>query len=374
MIHSKVSIDPNSPIPIPQQLRTLVLERIREGVYKAGERLPSERALAESCGISRTSVRETIKELLTEGILFRTAGRGTFVSQAPRRSAGAPAVRQIGFWISAAILNFVQPGYSRILTGVGEVCRDRGYRVQFHAVDESAGSVDRVFAGDDVTGGLDGNLVVGGVSRAVFDRLRCLETPLIAVDLLLRDRDTDTVRIDYASGTRQAVRRLCELGHREIGFIGFAGSEKYEAFWQALEECGLAYSPRYTRFLSTTDLAPGMLAGFESTQKMIESGRLPTALLATNDNVALGVLQALAMAGIAVPEEFSVIGCDDLGVGTPALTTIKVDLVGVGHTAAHALLDRIEKGVEPRGQVRIPVELVVRGTTAPPPAATRTGS
>ncbi len=360
-------IDANSPIPIPQQLRNLLLEEIRLGVHKPGERLPSERALAERCGISRTSVRETIRELLTEGVLFRTAGRGTFVSQAPRRAA-TPAARQIGFWIGAAILNFVQPGYSQILTGVGEVCRDRGYRVQFHAVDESAASLDRVFAEDDLTGGLDGNLVVGGVGRAVFERLRRLEAPLIAVDLLLRDGGADTVRIDYASGTRQAVRHLHGLGHTEIGFIGFPASEKYEAFWQALEECGLAYHPRYTGLLSASDLAPGMLAGFQSMRKMIEGGRLPTALLATNDNVALGVLQALAMAGIAVPECMSVVGCDDLGGGTPALTTIKVDLVGVGRTAAHALLDRLEKGVEPQGQVLIPVELVVRGTTAPPPA------
>ncbi|HWQ56791.1 MAG TPA: GntR family transcriptional regulator [Bryobacteraceae bacterium] len=360
-------IDANRPVSIPQQLRTLLLRAIREGTFKAGDRLPSERSLAEQCGISRTSVRETITELLSEGVLSRMAGRGTFVSKAaPRCDPKAVGVRQIGFWIGAGIFGFVQPGYNQILTGVGEVCRERGYRLQFHAIDESTQSLDQIFAEDDLTGGLDGNLVVGGVSRGAFERLRRLECPLIAVDLLVGDEAMDAIRIDYATGTRMAVEHLRTLGHTEIGFIGFSASQKYEAFWQSLEACGLTYHPRYTQFLSVSELVPGVLAGFRSMQKLIGAGRLPTALLVTNDYVALGVMEALAIADMKVPKDISVVGYDDLGLGAQALTTIKADLMEVGRIAANALIDQLEKGDDLQGQVLIPVQLLVRGTTAPP--------
>ena len=137
------------------------------------------------------------------------------------------------------------------------------------------------------------------------------------VDLLLKDEGADVaaVNIDYAGGTHMAIEHLFQLGHRHIGFIGLSGSEKYSAYWQSLEEFGLSYNPRHVEFLPAMDLDTGMLAGFHA-QKMIAKSQTPTALVVTNDYVARGVMEALMMAGIDVPEHVSVIGYDDLGVTT----------------------------------------------------------
>jgi DNA-binding LacI/PurR family transcriptional regulator len=367
---STKTINSNSSTPIAFQLRALLLEEIEGGVYAPGERFPSERDLSKKYGISRTSVREAIAQLLSEGTLFRTVGRGTYVAEdIKKRKLKADGTRQVGFWIGSDIFNFVQPGYNQILAGVGEFCQKRGYGLQFHVVDEGQQGVDNLISEDAVSGGLDGHLVIGGVNQRVMERLRELNKPIMLVDLLMEDDDADSVRIDYASGIRQAVEHLKALGHEEIGFIGFAGSQKHEAFWQSLEACGLPYHPRHTKFLSSPNLLPGMLAGYRAMQKLIAAGPLPTAVLVTNDYVTQGVLEALAVEGTAVPEAISVIGCDDLHLGAQRLTTIQVDLMEVGRIAASALLDRIETGAELESPVVVPVKLVVRGTTAPPRAA-----
>ena len=364
-------IDPDSRDSIRHQLRSILLHRIAEGSYLPGRRLPSERVLAELFGVSRTSVRETLAQLISAGVLERAAGRGTFVADRKPDQARGPAERQrqVGFWISANLFNFVQPGYSQILTGAGEQCRNRGYRLQFHAVDESEQSLEFIFTAGEHSGGVDGNLVVGGVSRRVLGRLQQLDCPLLSVDLLLTEAVGDVVRIDYDSGIRQAVEHLADLKHRDIGFIGFAGSRKYEAFWQSLDSLGLTYNPSFVSFLSESDLEPGMLAGYEGMRKLIARGRLPTAFVITNDHVAIGAMEALAMAGLPVPDAISLIGCDDLGLGAQPLTTIQVDLIEVGRVAANRLLDRIEGQAQAASEIVIPVKLVVRSTSANAPAA-----
>jgi len=166
-----------------------------------------------------------------------------------------------------------------------------------------------------------------------------------------------------------AVERLRQLGHELIGFIGFAGSEKYEAYWQSLEKLGLNYEPRQVELLHPVDLDPGILAGFRAMQKIIARDHLPTALLATNDYVARGAIEALDTAGFRVPEHVSIVGYDDLGISvSPPLTTIRADLEEVGRLAMEVLRRRIQ-GNPDSGPVIVPTDLVERGSSAARPHA-----
>lgn len=163
-----------------------------------------------------------------------------------------------------------------------------------------------------------------------------------------------------------AVNYLYENGHRRIGYIGFSGSQKYEGYWTSLERLGLQYDPRQIEFLQLLDLQPGILAGYHAMQHIISRNRLPSAIVVTNDFVAIGVLEALGMAGIRVPEQMSIIGFDDLGLKqSPPLTTIRVDLTRVGEQAAEQLFRKIENATEDVQNTVIPVELTIRGTTVP---------
>ena len=347
-----------------------MLHEIRAGRFKPGGRIPSEREIAEQYGISRASVRESITELLNSGVLFRTVGKGTFVTggeHAPSRKRHDSQLHNVGFIISENIFHFVQTGYNKILGGVQEVCTDQGWRLVFHTVGDDANSPALLSLRKNGQLMLDGCVIVGGVRSQVLDLLRDEQVPTVLVDLLVADDpEMLAVTIDYANGARLAMKHLYELGHRKIGYIGFSGAEKYRGYWECLEELGLRYDPRYVEFLQMLDLQPGILAGFQAIQRMIAAHRLPSALLVTNDFVALGVMEGLSIAGIRTPDQISVVGFDDLGQKTsPPLTTVRVDLVQVGRLAANALLRKLNSEKVDPEHTRVPVELVVRGSTAP---------
>jgi LacI family transcriptional regulator len=368
---SKIKIRSDSPTPIRSQLKELLIQEIRQRRFRPGGRIPSERELAERYGISRASVRESITELIHSGFLFRTVGKGTFVSRelpdadTPQKITSEP--HNIGFIISENIFHFVQTGYNKILGGVQEVCGQNGWRLLFSAVGEDADSPGLNSLRQAGRLELDGCVVVGGVRRNTLDSLQEEGIPTVLVDMLITDEAADilAVTIDYAEGARMAIQHLYDLGHRAIGYIGFPGSEKYRGYWESLEALGIRYEPRHVEFLHLLDLQPGILAGYQAMQRMLAHGRLPSALLVTNDFVAIGVMEALGVAGIRVPEQMSIVGFDDLGQKTsPALTTVRVDLAQVGREAAGTLRRKMlgEKLTE---HAAVPVELVVRGSTAP---------
>jgi DNA-binding LacI/PurR family transcriptional regulator len=357
-------IDADSQISVRNQLLTILADDIKNGRYKPGQRFPSERALAEKFAISRTSVRETVAQMIAQRALVRVNGRGTFV--ADRASAttdlAADQGRQLGFLISERVFHFAQPGYNQILSGFTEICHATGCRLRFHPV-KDAGDPDLQDASR--TGQLDGSIIVGGLSLDVIEKLKQFRHPLILVDLL-NSTDDVSVSVDYTSGTRSAMNHLFELGHQTIGFIGFPNSAKYIAYWQSLQSRGLPYRPEHVEFLDSSDLLPGMLAGYRAMQKLLSRSSRPTAFLVTNDHAALGAIEALLIANLEVPKDVSIIGYDDLGRAATSLTTVRTDLIEVGRIAGRTLLSWIQTGQPPERETSVPVELVIRGSTASP--------
>ena len=349
-----------------EQLRLLLMAEIERGTFLRGSRLPSERELAERFGTSRTTVRQAIESLVEGGTLVRSPGKGTFVS-GPASEAVPPLDPSAGalhgtlpgtlaLVISEDIFEFIQVGYNRILVGVQKACQQSGYRLLFHVLAEDAPIVE-----NDVAG----YMVVGGAPRRFLERLRAAGTPLVLVDLLMNDRSA-SVGIDYAGGMRQAVTYLHGLGHRKIGFIGFPNSEKYIAFWQTMASLDLRYEPRWVAFLQFPDLQPSMLSGYRAMQAILAVEPLPTAMIATNDLVALGARDALSVAGIEVPKRMSVLGFDDLAGETDRpLTTMRTDSAEVGRLAVRALLDQIRGETPTSNRITVPTELVIRESTAP---------
>ena len=101
-------------------------------------------------------------------------------------------------------------------------------------------------------------------------------------------------------------------------------------------------------------------------QTIVAVDPLPTAMIATNDLVALGAKDALSVAGIEVPQRMSIMGFDDLGAETDRpLTTMRTDSAEVGKLAVRTLLDQIRNGTPSQNRVTVPTELVIRESTAP---------
>jgi len=111
-------------------------------------------------------------------------------------------------------------------------------------------------------------------------------------------------------------------------------------------------------------LQPGMVAGYQAMQEMIDGKALPSSILVLNDFAAVGVMERLKIAGLSIPGDISLVGYDDLGnTGVPPLTTVRVDLHQVGKLATEALF-RMLNNEQVDNEYVVPVDLIVRGSTA----------
>jgi LacI family transcriptional regulator/LacI family repressor for deo operon, udp, cdd, tsx, nupC, and nupG len=200
---------------------------------------------------------------------------------------------------------------------------------------------------------------------------RAAGVPLIAIDA--RSPDVDCVYIDNAEGGRMVARHLLASGHRRMAFVGdvedhpmgFSSSrDRRIAFEDVLATASLQMPARYLKLgPHNVDFAR------DATAELLALDEPPTAVFAASDIQAMGVLEAAADADVAVPDRLSVFGFDDIGAARAlGLTTIRQPLEESGAYGAKLTLEALEH--EPMGiAIELPLSLVVRRTTGPPPAS-----
>jgi LacI family transcriptional regulator len=193
--------------------------------------------------------------------------------------------------------------------------------------------------------------------------------PCVGVDVLLDGPACASVASDNVDGARLAVRHLHGLGHRRIATItgmveSRPGADRLRGYREAVRELGLAYRDElvgYGDFYAES--------GREATAVLLASAEPPTAIFAASDLMALGAVRAAAEAGLSVPEDLAVVGYDDIQLAphvNPPLTTVRQDKAGLGATAGAALIALAAGEPDAAVSHTLAVELVVRGSTAPP--------
>ena len=177
-----------------------------------------------------------------------------------------------------------------------------------------------------------------------------------------------------AAGAEQAMRHLLELGHRRIAAITgppgwVATEERRRAYRAALAEAGIPFDPAL-ELEGDFDFEPGEQAA----AALFELQRLPTAIFAFSDMIAIGAMRAARARRVAIPEELSIVGFDDSAysrVVHPALTTVRQPLAETGATAVDLLVRLMRQ--EPINTLHLEklTRLVVRDTTSTPRAESR---
>jgi len=179
------------------------------------------------------------------------------------------------------------------------------------------------------------------------------------------------IGVDNAAGIARMVAALVELGHRRIAFLAgptslYVSHQRLEGYRRGLADAGIPYDERLV--VNTGFNREGGALGVDE----LVAGEAPyTAVCAANDLLALGAMQRLAALGIDVPSEVSVAGFDDIqtaAMATPALSTVRLPLHEIGRRA-FACAEQVLAGEEPEREV-LPPEVVLRGSTARPPAGT----
>jgi LacI family transcriptional regulator len=199
--------------------------------------------------------------------------------------------------------------------------------------------------------------------------------PLVLVNRTTDDERLPSVVPDDRDGMRQAVAHVAGLGHTRLAHIAgpldlSTGIHRYEGFEQGLERAGLALDPDLVVVADRFTEAEGT----RLCRELLVRGLRFTALLAANDLIALGAIDALREAGLDCPRDVSVVGFNDMDWSvrvSPPLTTVRVPHHELGVAAGELLLERLaDPGAPVRHEV-LPVELVSRASTAPCPPAER---
>jgi DNA-binding LacI/PurR family transcriptional regulator len=180
------------------------------------------------------------------------------------------------------------------------------------------------------------------------------------------------VAIDDVAGGRLATRHLLDLGHRRIAFVGdtetnpfgfTSSADRHKGYAETLAEAGVDVRREYVR-----EGPHGRHVAHRLTNELLELPEPPTAIFAASDTQALGVLEAVTLAGLSVPGDVSVIGFDDIEVAAyVGLTTVRQPLHDSGVRAAELLLELLERPNGQPVQERLPLELVARRTTGSAP-------
>lgn len=176
------------------------------------------------------------------------------------------------------------------------------------------------------------------------------------------------VDTDQALGARQATEHLLGLGHRQVWHVAgpetsFSAAHRAESWEATLRRAGIAPPP----------LLRGDWTALSGYRHGLALGRREdvTAIFTANDEMALGAMRALHELGRAVPAEVSIVGFDDMEVAAsfwPPLTTIRQDFAAVGRLSIRKLLAKVADPAKSPDTTIVPTDLVVRKSTAPPPA------
>lgn len=271
--------------------------------------------------------------------------------------------------IAVIVPFFTRPAFTERLRGVEYALAESEYDLVLFNVETVARRND-YFHDIPRRERFDGLLIVSlSPLNGEVEHFLAAGVPTVLVDA--RHPGLSRVVIDDVAGGRLATQHLIELGHRKIGFIGdrfenpfnfISSRDRYEGYRQALAEAGIPLQTEYLR-----QGAHGREQARQMANDLLALPDPPTAIFAASDTQAFGVLEAVQDAGLDVPGDVSVIGYDDIELAEYLqLTTIRQPLFASGVEGVELLLESIANPPPAPRRVLLPVELVVRGTTAPP--------
>jgi LacI family transcriptional regulator len=206
-----------------------------------------------------------------------------------------------------------------------------------------------------------------GIEEPLLGQLADRKVPLVFVDVGPEASGVSLLRVDYHHGIREGVQHLAALGHRDIAFVTgplglHSAHSRLSAFYRAVRECGIEIDPG--RIVEGDHTMEG---GMAAAEKLLTGTRLPTAVMCSNDMMAIGVLHKAYRNGLRVPDDLSVIGFDNIHITQmtiPPLTTIQMSCFELARAAVMALKAHVEG--KPEREYSIDTKLVVRESTGFP--------
>ncbi|HCM25587.1 MAG: LacI family transcriptional regulator [Treponema sp. GWB1_62_6] len=256
-------------------------------------------------------------------------------------------------------LVFSNPFYASLLSGIEHEARGRGFHVIVSGV-----SADGSYLELARRRNLEGIIIIGMHPDAFYDELRASQIPIVLVDSICGEHDFDDVAIDDRAGGRLATGYLLERGHRRVaialGSVASGGvhAERLAGYRDALEAARMPFDPAL--------VLEGPVAfdgGLEAADRALATLGRSGAVFAAADIIAVGFIKGLFLRGVRVPEDYSIVGFDDLDVArwtTPGLTTVRQDILEKGSTAVRLVAERIDGEGGVKRRIELPIGIAER--------------
>ena len=307
---------------------------------------------------NRPGVRDETRRRVSEAL--RSAGYNVPASPLPSKQAANGSIHFIVYKKHGHIVGDT-PFFSSLIEEIEGAAKEKGYNLQisYLAEDTLPQHIPR-----DAQGIL---LLATEMRSADMEPFLRLRTPIVTLDSALAGARVDKVLIDNFDGAFTAVKYLYEKGHRRIGYLCSAVQiknfdERREGHNAALRDLGLAPND------FTVPLPPDTEGAYRAMLDYLKSGAmLPSAFVADFDVIAIGAMKALREMQIAIPEQVSIIGFDDIPfctMTTPALTTIRVERECLGKVAIQRLISIMSGGRDFILKQQVSTTLIERDSVA----------
>ncbi|MFE4581128.1 LacI family DNA-binding transcriptional regulator [Streptomyces chartreusis] len=332
-----------------------------------GSTRPTSRDVAQAAGVSQAAVSLVLGDKWRGRVSEATAER---VREAARELGYRPnlAARNLRLGHTRTVL-LVVPAlttefFAGVYTGAARVAARHGFGVVLYPSPEGIGPARNPFASAQAA--LDG-VIASSMAADALTAIRGDQLPLVMLD---SDPEGSlggaTVNLDIADGVRQVTEHLLALGHRR--FLHLAADIASWTFEVRAHELATRLAGTPGTSLRTVRAPISIDAARTAAETALAApGPRPTAIICDDDKLAAGAYKAVRRLGLRIPDDISVTGLDDLALATaidPELTTVRLDAELFGERGMQTLLAVLE-GREPE-EGDIPVQLVVRGSTAPP--------
>lgn len=269
-------------------------------------------------------------------------------------------------WQIAVILPYLTlPSYVERLRGVQQTIGSTGYYPILYSVDSPDQRDEYLDLLSEKTQ-VDGLLIISmPLSRSQREKILTNQIPAVLIDA--GDSALTHIVVDDLAGGQMATSHLIQLGHRRIAFLcdqldtpfQSSGKDRYLGYRHALHRAGIPYRSDYV-----VEGDKGREEARRLTHQLLQTEPTPTAIFASCDTKAIGVLDAARDLGLEVPGDLSVVGYDNIRDSSYLnLTTISQPLFESGVQGTRLLLDLISGEMQDTRSIELPVQLVARKTT-----------
>lgn len=352
----------------------LTVKRLTIVSYKTLDtlKMPTLQDVAKRAGVSTATVSKVLSntpyftEETRSKVMKAVEDLGYRPNLAARAlSSGRTQIIAVVFpYIYDAI--FTDPLVLRILEGIESECTQRGYNILLSTPRLNGSGPDEHYLQLIQSGYIDGIIALDNVPLAsVLAPVHNHGMPCVAIGY---HETTYSVHSDDISGGHQLMRHILELGHRRVGIItvaeemNFSINHRMHGLRIACEDAGIDFASLQ---IATGDFS--VRSGIDCAGQLLTDYPDLTALICVNDRMAMGAIQQVRMLGRGIPNDFTVVGYDDIptaAIFEPPLTTISQQAPELGRNAARILFEVLE-GKKP-ASLKLPTRLIVRESSAVP--------